>query len=173
RNRDGVDTLIPNENLIISEVINWSYVDRNVRVIISTPISYQDDPEQALALMLGCAYASPRVLRDPEPAAMLMEFGERGMEMQLRVWIGDPENGFGQVRSDINLAIWRAFEQAGITIPPPQRDLHIRNMPESADSLQPRQDASAGEASEQISDSSKKPGDSKRSEERRVGKEGS
>src|SRR5690606_24605229 len=161
RNRDGVDTLIPNENLIISEVINWSYVDRNVRVIITVHISYHDDPEQALALVLEAAYASPRVLRDPAPGAMLMAFGERGMEIELRVWIGDPENGFGQVRSDINLAIWRAFQQAGITIPPPQRDLHIRHLPESADSLQPRQDASAGEASEQISDSSKKPGDSK------------
>lgn len=129
RNRDGVDTLIPNENLIISEVINWSYVDRNVRIIISIHISYQDDPEQALALMLECAFASPRVLKDPEPLVRLMKFDERGMELQLRVWVADPENGFSAVQSDINLAIWRAFKEAGITVPPPQRDLHIRNLP--------------------------------------------
>src|SRR5690606_38784500 len=100
RNRDGVDTLSPIENRILSEVINWSYVERNVRVIITVHISYHDDPEQALALVLEAAYASPRVLRDPAPGAMLMAFGERGMEIELRVWIGDPENGFGQVRSD-------------------------------------------------------------------------
>lgn len=129
RNREGVDTLIPNENLITSEVINWSYMDRNVRVILSVQISYDDDPEQAMALMLGCAFASPRVLKDPEPLVRMIEFGDNGIELQLRVWIGDPENGFANVKSDINLAIWRAFKQAGVTIPYPQRDLHIRHMP--------------------------------------------
>ncbi len=129
RNREGVDTLIPNENLITSEVINWSYMDRNVRVTLPVQISYDDDPEKALELILACAYASPRVLHDPEPAARLMAFGDNGINLELRVWIADPENGFANVRSDINLAIWRAFKAAGITIPYPQRDLHIKQMP--------------------------------------------
>src|SRR5690606_3795459 len=60
RNREGVDTLIPNENLITSEVINWSYEDRNVRVKIVVQVSYDDDPEQAMALMLQCANKSKR-----------------------------------------------------------------------------------------------------------------
>lgn len=126
RDRDGVERLIPNETLITTEVINWSYTDRNVRLKIPVSISYDDDPEQAMALLLGAARANPRVLDDPAPAARLMNFGDNGIELELRVWIQDPESGLANVRSDVNVAIWRAFKAAGITIPFPQRDLHIR-----------------------------------------------
>ncbi|MEN3160053.1 mechanosensitive ion channel domain-containing protein [Alkalimonas sp. NCh-2] len=129
RNREGVDTLIPNENLITSEVINWSYADRNVRVVIPVQISYDDDPEQAMALMLECAKASSRILTEPAPSVRLMEFADSGIELQLRAWISDPENGTGGVKSEVNLAIWRAFKEHNITIPYPQRDLHIKSMP--------------------------------------------
>ncbi|MDP4529363.1 mechanosensitive ion channel [Alkalimonas delamerensis] len=129
RNREGVDTLIPNENLITSEVINWSYADRNVRVVIPVQISYDDDPEQAMALMLECAKASTRILTEPAPTVRLMEFADSGIELQLRAWISDPENGTGGVKSEVNLAIWRAFKEHKITIPYPQRDLHIKSMP--------------------------------------------
>jgi small-conductance mechanosensitive channel len=125
RDRDGVERLIPNETLITTEVINWSYTDRNVRLKIPVSISYDDDPEQAMALLLGAARANPRVLDDPAPAARLMNFGDNGIELELRVWIQDPESGLANVRSDVNLAIWHAFKAAGITIPFPQRDLHI------------------------------------------------
>ncbi|MGP9800384.1 mechanosensitive ion channel family protein [Rheinheimera sp. NSM] len=127
RNREGVDTLIPNENLITSEVINWSYEDRNVRVKILVQVSYEDDPEQAMALMLQSANKSKRVLASPEPTVMLKNFADNGIELELRVWIADPEYGADTVKSDINVAIWRAFKQAGITIPYPQRDLHIKS----------------------------------------------
>ncbi|MAD77344.1 MAG: mechanosensitive ion channel protein MscS [Rheinheimera sp.] len=127
RNREGVDTLIPNENLITSEVINWSYADTNVRLIIKVQISYDDDPEQALSLMLECAKVSPRILTEPPPTVRLMEFADSGIELQLRVWIADMEKGTGEIRSDINLAIWRAFKANKITIPYPQRDLHIKS----------------------------------------------
>lgn len=127
RNREGVDTLIPNENLITSEVVNWSYQDRNVRVTVDVQVSYEDDPEQAMQLLKDCAFASSRVLQDPEPSVRLMEFGDNGIALQLKVWIADPENGAGGVRSEIYLAIWRAFKSAGITIPYPQRDLHIKS----------------------------------------------
>ncbi|MDX1490418.1 MAG: mechanosensitive ion channel [Pseudohongiellaceae bacterium] len=135
RNRDGVDTLIPNENLITSEVINWSYLDRNVRLTLSVQISYDDDPEAAMAIMLGCAHASPRVINEPEPVVRLMQFADSGIELQMRVWIADPENGFANVTSDINVAIWRAFKESGITIPYPQRDLHIKSMPDKGISI--------------------------------------
>lgn len=127
RNREGVDTLIPNENLITSEVINWSYADPNVRITMNVQISYDDDPEQAMELMMGCAFASPRVLQEPEPSVLLKEFADNGIALQLRVWIADPENGSDGVRSDICLAVWRAFKTAGISIPYPQRDLHIKS----------------------------------------------
>jgi small-conductance mechanosensitive channel len=127
KDRDGVERLIPNENLITNEVINWSYSDRNVRLKIPVSISYDNDPEQALALLAEAAKANPRVLADPAPTTRLMAFGDSGIELELRVWIQDPEAGMGSVRSDINLAIWRAFKDAGIVIPYPQRDLHIRS----------------------------------------------
>ena len=129
RNRDGVETLIPNENLITSEVINWSYTDRHVRVRIPVQISYNDDPEQAMALMLQAVKATGRVVADPAPTVRLQEFADNGILLELRVWIDDPEAGVGGVRSAINLAIWRAFKQAGISFPYPQRDLYIKEMP--------------------------------------------
>jgi small-conductance mechanosensitive channel len=127
RDRDGVDRLIPNETLITNEVINWSFGDRNVRLKIPVSISYDNDPEQALALLLEAAKTNPRVLAEPAPGTRLMAFGDSGIELELRVWIQDPESGLASVRSDINLAIWRAFKAAGIVIPYPQRDLHIRS----------------------------------------------
>ena len=127
KDRDGVERLIPNEMLITNEVINWSYSDRNVRLKIPVSISYDNDPEQALALLDEAARANPRVLADPAPTSRLMAFGDSGVELELRVWIQDPEAGLGSVRSDINRAIWHAFKAAGIVIPYPQRDLHIRS----------------------------------------------
>lgn len=126
RDRDGVERLIPNENLITSEVVNWSYSDPNTRVRIPVQISYEDDPEQALALLLEAAKASPRILAQPEPTARMLAFGDNGLQLELRIWINDPENGIGNVRTEVNLAIWRLFKAKGITIPYPQRDVHVR-----------------------------------------------
>lgn len=125
RDRDGVETLIPNENLVTSQVINWSYSDRHVRLKLPVTISYRDDPEFALRLMEGIAREHPRILADPEPGARLLTFGENGMHLELRAWIEDPEAGVNNVRSELNLAIWRAFRSHGITIPYPQRDVHV------------------------------------------------
>ena len=127
RDRDGVETLIPNETLVTTEVINWSYTDSNVRMKIPVQVSYSDDPEQGMALMLEVARKTKRVLQDPEPACRLIEFGDNGITLELRVWINDPQNGTANVRSDVNVGIWRAFKTAGITIPFPQRDVHIKS----------------------------------------------
>lgn len=129
RDRDGVERLIPNENLITSEVVNWSYTDPNTRVRIPVQISYDDDPEQAMALLIEAAKASTRILTTPEPTARMLAFADSGIQLELRIWISDPENGIGNVRTDVNLAIWRSFKAAGITIPYPQRDLHLKSMP--------------------------------------------
>lgn len=128
RNRDGVETLIPNENLVTTDVINWSYSDRRVRVRIPVQISYDDDPEKAMAIMLEAGKAHPRALKDPEPVVRLMEFADSGIALELRVWMIDPQEGVGNIKSDINLAIWQGFKEAGITIPFPQRDVNLRYM---------------------------------------------
>ncbi|WP_409934840.1 mechanosensitive ion channel family protein [Rheinheimera sp. MMS21-TC3] len=98
-----------------------------MRLKIVVRVSYEDDPEQAMAIMLSCANKSIRVLESPEPTVMLKNFAENGIEIELRVWIADPEYGEDTVKSDIHVAIWRAFKEAKITIPYPQRDLHIRS----------------------------------------------
>jgi small-conductance mechanosensitive channel len=131
RDRDGVETLIPNENLVTSQVINWSYSDRKVRIKTPVAISYHDDPELALRLLEEVAREHPRILADPTPGARLLAFGDNGMQLELRAWIQDPEAGVNNIRSELNLAIWRAFKTHGITIPYPQRDLHIRSAPDS------------------------------------------
>ncbi|MFH7320926.1 mechanosensitive ion channel family protein [Desulfurivibrio sp. D14AmB] len=116
-------------------MINWSFGDRNVRLKVPVQISYDDDPEQAMELMRAAAQTSPRVLADPVPVVRLLEFADSGIALELRVWIGDPEQGSGAVLSEINLAIWRAFKEAGITIPYPQRDLHLKSVAPSASAL--------------------------------------
>ena len=126
RDRDGVETLIPNENLITSEVTSWSHSDKAVRVKIKVQISYGDDPEEAMKIMQE-ACIHPRVLSEPAIATRLMGFGDNGMDMEARVWINDPEAGVNAVRSDINLAVWKGFQEAGITIPYPQRDVRLIN----------------------------------------------
>jgi small-conductance mechanosensitive channel len=127
RDRDGVDTLIPNENVISAEVVNWSYSDRAIRLKLPVQISYQDNPREALRLLLDAAAEHPRVLKNPAPASRIMEFGDNGIALELRYWIRDPEDGINNVRSDLHLAIWDRFAAAGITIPFPQRDLHLRD----------------------------------------------
>ena len=124
RDRDGVETLIPNENLITSEVISWSHSDKAVRVKIKVQISYQDDPEKAMQV-LEDACKHPRVLSEPPVTVRLMDFGDNGINLQARVWINDPEAGVNSVRSDINLAVWKGFKAAEITIPYPQRDVRL------------------------------------------------
>jgi len=125
RDRDGVETLIPNENIITSEVINWSYSDCNVRVKLPVQISYRDDPEVAMQLMLEAAQQCDRILTEPQAVSRLMRFGESGIDLELRGWIKDPQAGIGSVRSEVYLSIWKAFRLNNITIPYPQRDLHI------------------------------------------------
>ena len=98
---------------------------------IDVGISYDNDPEKAMALVLDCAYASDRVLKEPAPAVSLKDFADSGITIELRVWLSDPENGFENIRSKIRVAIWKAFKENGISIPYPQRDLHLKSITDS------------------------------------------
>ncbi|HUO80537.1 MAG TPA: mechanosensitive ion channel domain-containing protein [Steroidobacteraceae bacterium] len=125
RDRDGVETLVPNQNLITNQVINWSYSDKRVRLKLPVRVSYDDDPEDAMAVLLEAAKCSPRILRDPAPVARLMGFHDYGPDLELRFWIADPEAGVNNVRSDVNRAIWRLFKAHGIRIPRAQLDVRM------------------------------------------------
>jgi small-conductance mechanosensitive channel len=139
-NRDGVEMLIPNENLISSEVINWSYTDSNVRLKVPLSISYGDDPEVAMAMLVEAGKAHPRVMAEPAPVARLMKFADSGIDLELRVWISDPQEGVNSIRSDIYLDVWKRFKEFGITIPFPQRDVHVKAVPEGWRNLAARVD---------------------------------
>lgn len=123
RDRDGVETLVPNQNLITNPVINWSYTDPRVRLKLPVRVSYKDDPEQALAVLLKAVEDQPRILRDPKPVSRMMGFNDYGFDLELRFWIADPQEGVNNVRSDVNRAIWRLFKQNNITIPVAQREV--------------------------------------------------
>jgi len=125
RDRDGVETLVPNQNLITNSVINWSYSDQRVRLRLPVMISYDDDPEKALDALLEAVADHPRILREPAPVTRLMAFEDYGMRLEVRFWIADPMNGVNNVRSDVNRAIWRVFKQYDIRIPVAQRELRM------------------------------------------------
>lgn len=137
RDRDGIATLVPNQNVITNPLINWSYGHPKVRLRLPVRISYQDDPELALKLLLDAA-EHPRILRDPPAVARLMEFTDFGMEIELRFWIGDPAEGVNNVRSDVNRRIWALFREHGVTIPTAQRELRILEGSLPASKLAPR-----------------------------------
>jgi small-conductance mechanosensitive channel len=125
RDRDGVETLVPNQNLITNSVINWSYTDQRVRLRLPVTISYQDDPEEALQALIEATQNHPRILKEPAAVSRLMSFEDHGMRLEVRFWISDPMNGVNNVRSDINRAIWRVFQEHGITIPVAQREIRM------------------------------------------------
>jgi small-conductance mechanosensitive channel len=127
RDRDGVETLVPNQHLITNPVINWSYTDPRVRLKLPVRVSYQDDPERALAVLLRAADGHARILRDPGPVARLMAFNDYGFDLELRFWISDPQEGVNNVRSDVNRTIWRLFKEHGITIPVAQHEVLVRS----------------------------------------------
>jgi len=131
RDRDGVETLVPNQNLITNSVINWSYSDQRVRLRLPVMISYDDDPELALEVLLQAARDHPRILREPGPVSRLMSFEDFGMRVEVRFWIADPMNGVNNVRSDVNRSIFRLFRQQGIKIPVAQREIRIVQAPPS------------------------------------------
>jgi small-conductance mechanosensitive channel len=125
RDRDGVETLVPNQNLITNSVINWSYSDQRVRIRLPVMISFQDDPEIALQVLIDAAANHPRILKDPGPVSRLMSFENYGMRVEVRFWIRDPMNGVNNVRSDVNREIWRLFKKHGITIPVQQHEVRV------------------------------------------------
>ena len=134
RDRDGVETLVPNQNLMTNSVINWSYSDQRVRLRLPVMISYQDDPEQALQVLVDAAANHPRILKDPGPVSRLMSFENYGMRVEVRFWIRDPMNGVNNVRSDVNREIWRLFKKHGITIPVQQHEVRmLRHEPDAGD----------------------------------------
>lgn len=121
RGMDGTEAIIPNETLITSTVLNHSYTNHELRINIPVQVSYDSPLEQAMAIMLEVARKHPRVMQENEPRVFLKTFADNGIELELSLWIRDPEEGQQNLRSEINLDIWRRFQQESIEIPYPQR----------------------------------------------------
>jgi small-conductance mechanosensitive channel len=125
--RDGTEYLIPNEDIITQQVVNWSYSNNAVRLKIPIGISYKSDVRKAIALCLEAAAEVERVIPDPKSVCLLKGFGDSSVDLELRLWIDDPQNGISNVKSQVLLLVWDKFHAHGIEIPFPQRDLHIRS----------------------------------------------
>lgn len=125
--RDGKEYLIPNEDLITTQVVNWSFSDRNIRLKLPVGVSYGADIHKARRIMLEAANVSNRVLQSPKPIVLLKGFGDSSVDLELRFWIADPQNGVHNVKSVIYFEIWDKFKEHGVEIPFPQRDLHVRS----------------------------------------------
>ncbi|HEX7455122.1 MAG TPA: mechanosensitive ion channel domain-containing protein [Gallionella sp.] len=125
--QDGSESLIPNETAVTQTLINHSYSDRKSRIKINLQVSYSSSLETAMQIMLDAARAHAGVIADPAPAVNLIEFADNGILLELSAWIDDPEVSQAALRSELNLAIWREFQRAGIEIPSPQREIRIVN----------------------------------------------
>ncbi len=125
--RDRKEILIPNENFITNSVVNWSFSDNNVRIRADIGIDYNCDVEKAIELCIEAAAKIPRVLKNPAPKCLLIGFGDSSIDLQVRFWINDANEGVANVRSQVLLEIWKTFKEHGIQIPFPQREITIKS----------------------------------------------
>jgi small-conductance mechanosensitive channel len=121
----GTEFIVPNETLIGSTVQNQTYSDRRLRLATAVGVAYGSDLDRVMSIMVAVAEAHPRVLNDPAPKVLLTQFADSAINLELGFWIDDPEEGRGNVISDINIGIWRAFREQGIEIPFPQREVRL------------------------------------------------
>jgi small-conductance mechanosensitive channel len=127
RSLDSVEAIVPNETMVTTTVLNHSLSAREARVATQIQVAYGTDLDKALNLLVEIARAHPRVERSEgrEPAAFVLRFAENGIDLELGVWIVDPESGQLGLRSDLNRAIWKAFQEHGIAVPFPQREVRL------------------------------------------------
>jgi small-conductance mechanosensitive channel len=127
RTRDGIEHLIPNETLISERVENWTHTGSRTRLKVDVGVHHDSDLPKVIALCEASARETDRVLADPEPKCLFLEFGESALKLQLRFWIADAQNGVHNVKSAVLLKIWEKFKAEQISVPYPQRDVHVRS----------------------------------------------
>ncbi|MCG6930447.1 MAG: mechanosensitive ion channel [Desulfofustis sp.] len=128
---DNAEIVIPNSQLVTGSVINWTLANKKIRVKVPVGVAYGSDIEKVLKILLACADANPMVLSTPKPQALFLAFGASSLDFELRVWIGDFNDKL-TVLSELNQDIEAEFDLAGIEIPFPQTDLHIRSVDKRA-----------------------------------------
>ena len=123
--RDGREYLIPNEDLITNQVVNWTHSDQNVRLDIHFGTSYGDNPHVVRKIAIAAAASVDRVLAQPLPVCHITGFGDSSVDYVLRFWIDDPNKGLTNVRGNVFLALWDALKDNGVSIPFPQREVRL------------------------------------------------
>ncbi len=121
---NGRESIVPNEMMITQRVENSSLADPKVALTTLVQVAYGTDMDALIPELSAAVAAVPRVLQEPAPAVLLSSFAADGLELTVAFWIGDPEKGHGNVRSEVNLALLRRLAQSGVEIPFPQRVLH-------------------------------------------------
>lgn len=124
--RDQTEYLIPNENLMINQVVNWSYSSRDVRVKAPVGVAYDSDLELVEKLLYKAVEETPRILNSRKARVNIMGFGNSSVDFDVRFWISDPEGGLANIRSDVYKRIWQLFKENDIEIPFPQNDINLR-----------------------------------------------
>ncbi|MEM7719768.1 MAG: mechanosensitive ion channel domain-containing protein [Pseudomonadota bacterium] len=125
--RDGTEYLIPNEDLITGQVVNWSHSNDFVRLDIHFGTAYHDDPHEVRRLAIQAAAGVDRVLEHRPPVCHIVGFGDSSVDYILRFWITDPSGGLTNIRGNVFLALWDTFHEHGISIPFPQREVTLMN----------------------------------------------
>ena len=123
--RDGREYLIPNEDLITGQVVNWSHSNDYVRLDIEFGTAYSDDPHKVRRIAIEAAKGVDRVLEFKAPVCHIVGFGDSSVNYLLRFWIKDPTGGLTNIRGNVYLALWDAFQEHGISIPFPQREVRM------------------------------------------------
>lgn len=129
---DRSDVIVPNSELISNQVTNWVLTSKSGRAVIPVGVAYGTDVEKVREILLAIAEENTSVVKSgivPEPAVLFREFGDSSLNFELRVFLYDIENRL-KIISEINFAIYKAFKEQGIEIPFPQRDLHVKSLPE-------------------------------------------
>ena len=124
--RDGREYLIPNEDFITREVINWSFSNELVRLDVEFGVSYDSDPHQVSELAIEAARGVDRVDPSRDPVCWMTGFGDSSLDFILRFWIRDPQNGLANIRGKVLLALWDAFKANAIAIPFPHREVIMK-----------------------------------------------
>ena len=128
RTWEGAEVIVPNASLTSGNVVNWTLSDPQRRIDLAVGVAYGTPPEKVLDVLLGVASAHPRVMPVPAPAALFRTFGDSALRFELRVWT-DRFDLAPQTQSELSVALYAALREAGIEIPFPQQEVHLRQKP--------------------------------------------
>jgi small-conductance mechanosensitive channel len=124
---DNISIIVPNSDFISSKVINWSHIDRNIRLNFPVGVSYKEDPQKIKKLLLEVVNENDGVLKEPKPDVLFDKFGENSIIFNLRIWTREYINRPGVLKSQIYYGVFEKFAKNGVEIPFPQRDIHLKS----------------------------------------------